>query len=162
MLKLYKRIDGTLHYWEAWRDKDRSVAIEHWGVVGERGESREHPLPKFFGKAAVIDGLKTKPTALGYEALADDEHAILIIEYPVQGFGTRADLDKRHALEERMDDTLGCVGLGHCDGGSIGSGTMEVACFVVDYEIAKHVIEADLASTEFGDYGRIYRDDEEE
>ncbi len=55
-----------------------------------------------------------------------------------------------------MNETLGWSGLGHCDGGSIGSGTMEVCCFVVDFDIAKSVIEADLKSTEFDDYSRIY------
>ena len=40
-----------------------------------------------------------------------------------------------------MDEVLGWTGLGHTDGGSIGSGTMEVGCVVVDFEIAKKVIE---------------------
>ena len=29
------------------------------------------------------------------------------------------------------------TGLGHTDGGSIGNGTMEVGCIVVDFDIAK-------------------------
>ena len=55
-----------------------------------------------------------------------------------------------------MNETLGWAGLGHCDGGSIGSDTMEVCCFVVDFDIAKSVIEADLQGTEFADFTRIY------
>lgn len=66
------------------------------------------------------------------------------------------DLDKRHRFEDRMSETLGWAGLGMCDGGSIGSGSMEVCNFVVDYEIAKAVIEKDIEGTEFGDYSRIY------
>jgi hypothetical protein len=69
---------------------------------------------------------------------------------------TTAQLDKRHRLEDRLDDTLGWTGLGAVDGGSIGSGTMEVCAFVVDFDLAKKVIEADLAGTEFADYTRIY------
>jgi hypothetical protein len=61
-----------------------------------------------------------------------------------------------HELEDRMNETLGWTGLGNCDGGSIGSGTMEVCCFVVDFKIAKHVIEEDLKNTRFADYSRIY------
>ena len=76
----------------------------------------------------------------------------MLIEYPVDGMGTTKDLDKRHKLEERMNETLGWTGLGNCDGGSMGSGTMEVCCFVVDFKIAKRVIEEDLKSTKFGDY----------
>ncbi len=43
-----------------------------------------------------------------------------------------------------------------CDGGSIGSGTMEVCNFVVDFEMARHVIEEDLVNTEFANYTRIF------
>lgn len=74
--------------------------------------------------------------------------------------GSGADLEKRHRLEERMNGTLGWTGLGHCDGGSIGSGTMEVCCLVVDFDIAKRVIEADLKDTEFSNYTRIYCEDD--
>lgn len=69
--------------------------------------------------------------------------------------GTATDLDKRRALEDRMNETLGWTGLGHCDGGSIGLGTMEVCCCVVDFDIARCVIEEDLKGTEFADYSRI-------
>jgi hypothetical protein len=37
---------------------------------------------------------------------------------------------------------------------------MEVCCYVVDFEIAKRVIAADLEGTPFADYTRIYREDE--
>jgi hypothetical protein len=70
--------------------------------------------------------------------------------------GTPADLEKRHKLEDRLNETLGWTGIGHCDGGSIGSGTMEACCLVVDFEAAKRVIEADLPGTEFADFSRIY------
>ena len=69
-----------------------------------------------------------------------------------------ADLDKRHHFQDRMAETLGWTGLGHRDGGSIGSGTMEVCCFVVDFDIAKEVIQKDLEGTPFGDYSRIYEE----
>lgn len=75
--------------------------------------------------------------------------------------GTPEDVDKRYELQERMDETLGWTGLGHCDGGSIGSGSMEVCCFVVDFEVAKRVIAEDLKGTEFEDYSRIYDENEE-
>jgi hypothetical protein len=43
-----------------------------------------------------------------------------------------------------------------CDGGSIGSGSMEVVNFVVDYDTAERVVRDDLAGTQFEDYSRIY------
>ena len=93
----------------------------------------------------------------GYAEFDEDKISFLEIEYKIDGFGSGNDLDKRHRLEERMDQTLGWTGLGHTDGGSIGSGTMEVCCIVVDFEIAKKVIEQDLKNTEFSDYSRIYK-----
>jgi hypothetical protein len=38
----------------------------------------------------------------------------------IDGFGSDRDIDKRHRLEERLNELLGWTGLGHVDGGSIG------------------------------------------
>ena len=86
---------------------------------------------------------------------------LLEVEYKIDGFGTDQDLEKRHRLEEHLNELLGWTGLGHVDGGSIGSGTMEAGCVVVDFDIAKKVIEDNLKNTEFGEYSRIFRIDEE-
>ena len=88
-----------------------------------------------------------------------EDHQRLLIEYSADGMGSLKDLHKRHALEERMQQTLGWTGLGIGDGGSIGSGTMEVCCFVVNFATARRVIEADLKATEFDNYTRIYDED---
>ena len=81
-----------------------------------------------------------------------------MIEFEVDGMGSPEDVDRRHRLQDRMSETLGWTGLGMCDGGSIGSGTMEVCCFVVDFDVAKKVVESDLKRTEFSDYTRIYNE----
>jgi hypothetical protein len=158
MLKLYNRADDGFRYHEAWQNG--STIYEHWGLVGERGDTREHRVPK--GKSAgdaIIEVLNSAGVA-GFRPIDMEDHNVLLIEYPINGMGNLQDLSKRHALEERMSETLGWTGLGMCDGGSIGSGTMEVCCLVVDFDIAKRVIEADLAGTEFSDYSRIYNESE--
>lgn len=159
MLKLYKPTNGIFRYHEAWCYKGK--VTEHWGMVGERGESREHSLAKGEKEESAI--LRVLPPAAeqGFAPIESEDHAILLIEYAVGGFGTSADLDKRHALQSRMNETLGWTGLGACDGGSIGSGTMEVCCYVVDFGVAKRVIEADLAGTLFSDFTRVYNECEE-
>lgn len=158
MLKLYKFADGSKSYWETWEHE--GVHTIHWGTLGTRGSSRE--VRSFFFKKAsdTVQKEIDQRMAEGFEPIEVDDHATLLIEFAVDGMGSSTDLDKRHRLQERMDGTLGWSGLGHCDGGSIGSGTMEVCCYVVDFDIAKSVIEADLEDTEFGDYTRIYREDE--
>ncbi len=72
----------------------------------------------------------------GYRPFEEEDHATLLIEYAVEGMGTENDVEKRHRLEAHMNETLGWTGLGMCDGGSIGSGTMEVCSYVVDFYIS--------------------------
>jgi hypothetical protein len=158
MDKLYKREAGTMRYQEAW--VDAGELHHHWGIVGQRGEHTTRPLRLLERKSAAVAAVLAPALAQGYAPVPDDAQAALIIEYVVDGFGSRADLDKRHALEERMDELLGWTGLGHCDGGSSGSDTMEVCCYVVDYDIARDVICRDLAETEYADYSRIYREED--
>jgi hypothetical protein len=38
---------------------------------------------------------------------------------------------------------------------------MEVCCFVIDFDIAKKIIEQDLKDTEFADYTRIFDENAE-
>jgi hypothetical protein len=154
MLKLYKRINRVLHYHETW--VHGAKITEHWGVVGKRGKTAEHKRNKKLSEAKNLEQVLSRPLAEGFEPIDENHHAILLIEYPVEGMGTVKDLDKRHALEDRMNETLGWTGLGHCDGGSIGSGTMEICCFVVDFKIAKRTIAEDLKDTKFSNYSRIY------
>ena len=158
MLKLYKRVKEQLHYHEAWASGKEIT--EHWGLAGKRGNTRDHRIPKGVDPERAIQDVLKKPAEGGYQPIPSEEHAVLMIEYRVEGFGSPKEMDFRHALQGRMDETLGWTGLGHCDGGSSGSGTMEVCCMVVDFDIAKQVIEEDLKKSEFREFSRIYREDE--
>lgn len=155
MIKLYKQNDNELHYWETW-EKDEKTAIFHWGIVGQRGQDKEIKSGLFSNFKTKVETEISKKLNEGYSEFDEDRFSYLEIEYIIEGFGTEEDLDKRHRLEEIMDEVLGWTGLGHTDGGSIGSGTMEVGFIVVDYEIAKKVIEENLKNTEFSNFSRIY------
>jgi predicted DNA-binding WGR domain protein len=156
MLKLYKLIDNQLHYWETW-DKDEKTAIVHWGVVGQRGQDKEVKGGLFSNFRKTVQKEIDEKIKEGYTEFDEDKVSFLEIEYKIDGFGTEQDLDKRHRLEGKLDEILGWTGLGHTDGGSIGSGTMEAGCIVVDFDIAKNVIEEKLKDTEFADFTRIYK-----
>lgn len=161
MLKLYKRVDNEIHYWETW-NKDEKTGVVHWGVVGKRGEDKEIKSGLFTNFRKEIQKEVDKQIENGYDQIEDDELFTLLIEFDVDGMGTPEDVEKRTRLQNKMDEVLGWTGLGHCDGGSIGSGTMEVCCFVVDFDIAKKVIETKLKDTEFADYTRIFDENAEE
>ncbi|MES2139673.1 MAG: hypothetical protein V4511_08175 [Bacteroidota bacterium] len=155
MLKLYKNIDGILHYWETW-DKNEKTGIVHWGIIGQKGQDKEVKSGLFSNFRKEIQKEVKLKMVDGYQQIEPDDHYTLLIEFKVVDMGTPEDVDKRHRLENKMNEALGWTGLGDCDGGSIGSGTMEVCCFVVDFETAKKVIEETLKDNEFSNYSRIY------
>lgn len=159
MLKLYKQKDNQLWYWETW-DKDEKTAIVHWGIVGDQGENKEIKGGLFSNFRKNVQKEIDQKLKEGYTEFDEDKISFLEIEYSIEGFGTEQDLAKRHRLEQKMDGILGWTGLGHSDGGSIGSGTMEVGCMVVDFDIAKKVIEKSLKGTEFENYSRIFKIDQ--
>ncbi len=156
MLKLYKRVGGILSYYEAWLQD--GALYEHWGVAGERGELKEIRIGQVADEESLLQEHLLPAIKDGFHPIALDDHALLVVEYLIEGMGRLEDLEKRHSLEERLNEALGWTGLGHCDGGSIGSGTMEAACFVVDFDLAQRVIAADLRNTPYADYARIYQE----
>jgi len=153
MLKLYKLNSDPKKYWETWDNDDGSHTV-HWGELGTKGRDK---IVKntFLKKAESIIQKEIDSIVKDGFSQVEDEY-ILLVEYSTDRMGNEKDLEKRHALQNRLNETLGWTGLGHCDGGSIGSGTMEVCNFVVDFEIAKQVIENDLKGTEFENFTRIY------
>ncbi len=155
MIKLYKRDEQTcLHYHEAWTTKDDIT--EHWGAVGDKGQTRSHAHIAEEDEEAALERVLREARAKGFEEIDSEDHHILLIEYAVEGHGTDADVDKQGEIIARMDEALGWTGLGNADGGSIGSGTMEVCCFVVNFELARTVVAEDLKGTPCADYARIY------
>ncbi len=157
MLKLYRLNGANRDYWETW-EQDSGTHVVHWGRLGTRGESRAVTSTSMQQAEAVLQREVDELVSQGYAPVDPDDHAVLLVEHAVDGMGNAADLDKRHRLEDRLSETLGWTGLGACDGGSIGSGSMEVCCLVVEFELARKVIEADLAGTEFADYRRIFEE----
>jgi len=158
VLKLYRFTESKKEYWETWDNDDGTHTI-HWGELGTKGHSKIVKRSLFKKPQDKIQIEIDKLTDQGY-VQAEHEYTLLI-EYEVDGFGTSEDLDKRSRLQDRMNETLGWTGLGNCDGGSTGSGTMEACNYVVDFEVAKSVIEKDLVGTEFENYTRIYNEDTE-
>lgn len=155
MTTYYKSIDNKLHYWKTW-NKDPKTAMVHWGKVGSKGQTKEVKSSFFKSHTSKIRKEFEQQCTNGYAAFDEAYYKPLEIEYKIEGFGTEQDLDKRHRLEEKLDLIMFWTGLGHTNGGSIGSGTMEVGCSVVDFEIAKKTLVMHLKNTEFDNYTRIF------
>lgn len=155
MLKLYRITNGRKEYWETW-DDGKGTHTVHWGKLGTRGNTKTIKSTLRRNAETAIQKEIERLTSEGFRPINPEAHITLMIEYTIEGMGTTADLEKRFRLQDRMNETLGWTGLGECDGGSTGSGTMEVCTFVVDFQLAKTVIEKDLAGTEFANFTRIY------
>ena len=72
-------------------------------------------------------------------------------------------LEKRQQVQEIMDEALGWSGNGHCDGGDIGSGTINVFTFVIDVDEALQTTLEELKNQQLLDGVKIaYVNDEED
>jgi hypothetical protein len=142
MIKLYKNDGTSYHYWEAW-DHNRHITF-HQGKLGRTGHTYREPL-HFWQKAASLIERAAEPVrARGFHEIPLEHHAELIVQYRTLSWGGPADLEKRHRVEGVLNECLGWTGNGHCDGGDIGSGTINAFSFVVDPHIGAKSIAAAL------------------
>lgn len=156
MNKLYKRLKGKVgKYHEAWANG--STIVEHWGSVGDIGQTKEHKRARGVKAQAQIETILKAARQRGFGEVDIDDHARLVVEYKIKGHGTGKDLDTLLQLEDHLNQLLGWIGIGHCDGNDIGSGAMACYCFVVDYSIAKREVVRSLKGSEFENYERVYR-----
>lgn len=149
MIKLYRVTERGTEYWEAWAT-DKEITI-HWGKLGEDGENREIPIKTGVDPNDTIKSEAKRIRAAGFKPMKASELSSIVIQYKIDGHGNTSDLDRRIAVEELMNERLGWTGLGHCDGGDIGSGTMNVFCYVADTKVAESVIVRELKKHGFLD-----------
>jgi len=144
MIKLYKRDGDKVSYWEAWDAGHRSVTV-HWGVLGKKGKNKSVRVPKKTTAEEFIESESQDARSKGYEEIDFEDHFQIILQFKTEDeWGDSNDLDKRHEIEDMLNECLGWTGNGHCDGGDIGSGTINTFSFVVDPYLAKDAIVAAL------------------
>ncbi|PQO45024.1 hypothetical protein [Blastopirellula marina] len=144
MLKLYKQDVAPTLYWEAWASDDATVVVHH-GKLGTRGTNRNKKIPRGVLPDDFIEQLSEPARAEGYREIPFEEQTSLILQFKTQDpWGAGDDLDKRYAVEELLNELLGWTGNGMCDGGDIGSGTMNLFSYVVDPQLACQAIVAEL------------------
>jgi hypothetical protein len=90
--------------------------------------------------------------ASGFRPIAPSRNVTLVVVYAIADSGSESDLGRRHALEDFLNEQTDWMGLGHCDGGSSGSHSMEAFCVVVDGKIAKQTLALALAASPFSDF----------
>lgn len=157
-VKLYKTENDSIHYWEAWINEKNNVTT-HWGKIGDKGVTKI--ITRNWLNSAVKNAKKEEKIYRnkGYSESSDLKK--IIIQYDIDGFGNEKDISKRHRVEAIMNEELGWTGLGKCDGGDIGSGTMNIFCMVVDIELAYEVIRKSLAKAKKIKGAKIISDNED-
>src|SRR5574344_2392460 len=107
MLKLYKEINGVLHYWETW-DEDDKTGLVNWGTIRENEKKKKVKSTRLKNFHKIIQQEINEKINEGYEQIDEDDLKFLIIEYKLNSdFGNEEDLEKRHRLEAKMNEDLG-------------------------------------------------------
>lgn len=159
MFKLYKRgPDGVItDYHEVWVEPRNRRIIEHWGALGEQGEAKPHRIWLLRRLDDQVEALLRPARDAGYREIGLGEHVCLIVDFGAGDASPEGEFERREDVEDRLNEILGWTGLGHCDGDTDAAGRLEVACEVVDFELARTVIAEALAEGDFGAVTRIYR-----
>ncbi|NDW10808.1 hypothetical protein [Dysgonomonas sp. 520] len=139
MVKLYKPVDGEMKYFEVWLT-DTGLTI-HTGVLGDTGKTEDFSYKKDseLSPRKAMAKFVFDQKERGYAEIEDLEELVVQYSYSDNDDQNKM-LDKRNKVEDILNDCLGWTGNGHCDGGDIGSGTMNLFCYVVDKDIAAQSI----------------------
>ena len=107
--------------------------------------------------------LADEQLADGYKVLDEEELIEFVLQYDYTENQLGEVLEKRNQVQEIMDEALGWSGNGHCDGGDIGSGTINIFNFVIDVDKALKTILNELENQQLLDGVKIaYVNDEED
>ena len=159
MFRLFKRDDrGKIAaYHEVWVELKPRRIVEHWGMVGTRGETDAHRIKLLRSLEKQVDDLLDPARALGFAELEPGDQT-LIVEYPYSDDWRRDDVLKIREVSDALTEVLGWTGLGTCEGETLTEIAIELTCRVLDPELAKVRIAEQMAGTEFADYSRMYQE----
>ncbi|MEL6723518.1 MAG: hypothetical protein AAFP81_08970 [Pseudomonadota bacterium] len=160
MIRLYKRDenDTVAAYHEAWIEPQNRRIVEHWGYLGDSGETATHRIHILGSLERQFDGVLEPARALGFSELPESAFATLIVAYDVRGVDPDEAKDKQEDIEEALNEKLGWTGLGYCDDGRLSAQALEICCRVVNVDLARKVISESLDGSVFSDYSRIYQE----
>lgn len=161
MFRLYKRDEETgrpIAYHEVWVELKPRRIIEHWGMLGERGDTITHRIKLLQSLEKQIDAFLDPARALGFSEVEERDYAALVIEYTLGEAWEAEDDEKIRAAEDALTEILGWTGLGRCDGETLSEETLTLNCRVLDTDMAQEQIVEQLKGTEFADYSRIYEE----
>lgn len=135
MVKLYKKTNGGIDYFEIWFS-DNGLTI-HTGTLGDTGSTEDFALDGENSIAAKNVMEKYILDAKNHGYIEFEYLTEFIVQYSYSENEDSEKLtQKMEQVESLLNDCLGWTGNGHCDGGDCESGTLNIFCYVVDKDIA--------------------------
>ena len=145
-MKLIK-INDECQYWEVW-EHERAIIL-HYGAVGEDGISKQYKLKEGDNPEELMAELVASKRQEGFIELTKEHLRQIVIQYRVSNTHWETNLDKRHSVEELLDECLGWTGNGEVDGGEISEKVINVFCFVIDVKKALTTIIKELKKHDY-------------
>ena len=81
-------------------------------------------------ESSGIEDSRAKNTAIPAHNFSEGEEHQVVVQYRIGLSSSAEDVNMRQTIEQLLGTFLETADLGYCDGGDIGSGTMNVFCFV--------------------------------
>lgn len=141
MIQLTKR-NGSDTFYKTIYTEGR-VIVQHQGIVGawvKEEDVNEIRVSRFKRLGRQILQLVEELERQGYRELQETDYTELVVQFRYDAGQEEEALERRHMMEEMIDEGLLHTGNGSCEGGDIGSGTMNIYYHVVDVEAAVALI----------------------
>ena len=161
MFKLYKRNEKgeVIAYHEAWAEPKRRRIVEHWGALGDAGQTEVHRIWFFGSLEKQFENILGPARGIGFQELDPGDFQTLIIEYADLLSGSDDDRVESEVAAERVNEILGWTGLGYCDDDTDTEDKIDIICRVIDPGLATEVIAAGLSEDPLlGTYTRMYQE----
>ncbi|MEL8055559.1 MAG: hypothetical protein AAGK66_05360 [Pseudomonadota bacterium] len=145
MFRLYKRDkENELRaYYEVWAEPARRRIIEHWGVVGEAGETETHRIWFFGGLEKQFEKIMAPARAQGFEEIALGDYETLIVMFTDQDDVPTP--QESASVADRINEILGWTGLGFCHSDEVSGKDIDLTCRVIDAGLARGLIQTETA-----------------
>ena len=134
------------------------LIVQHQGIVGAwvKAENvKQMRVSRFKRLDVQILQLIEKFERQGYRELNEADYRELIVHFPYDKGQAEAALERRHMMEEVINDGLLHTGNGYCKGGDIGSGTTNIFYYVLDVEAAITLIFEEMKARDVQDEPKI-------
>jgi hypothetical protein len=135
MLKLYKKINNEILYWETWNTNEKNAVI-HWGKLGDTGENTDIQKDSQTELQNEINNSIELKKQEGFHEIPLDDQYTLQINFKLNTWGSSKDIDRREEVRIIVTEKLGWTGNGRCDDGDIGSGEMSLFADVIEPYLA--------------------------